>query len=202
LTDLLTFLDNGNIIYNGASPDKKAGVNGGVFVDTAQARFFYRRPDIKQIMLNGKNSFEAMPYIDLVNEVLENAIAGSLNYQNNTTVDSQDLKIHPEFINYTAYKTLASVHEPVNFNLYREETKVYLDFLNINKPELMNLFSSNNSKKELNIALENLNLTKKDCELISTYDILVEPEIDAISIRGAISVSAITRFYNISYDEL
>ncbi len=92
-----------------------------------------RRPDIPLIHLNCANTDTVLPYIDLVNEVLENAVVGrdaerettgsaedlalppparqegschGLSRQ--TTWRAEDLALHPEHLNDDAYATLAA----------------------------------------------------------------------------------------------
>lgn len=203
LADLLAFLASG--VYRGTNGTSVANPKALPGADSAQGHFFTRRADVQNIMLNSKNSFEAMPYIDIVNEVLENAIAGKTDYTNNTTAVSEDLKVHPQFTNYSAYKILADSAHPLNFNLYHEEARAYLDYLKISKPDLMKLFISDSSEtKQLDIALENLGLTKKDCSLISAYpgNAYITPEVPSSFTKGYIAVLDITKFYHITYDEL
>ena len=76
-----------------------------------------RRPDIGTMMLDCNNTNTTLPYIDLDNELLENAVA--LTVPGNTAVshdttdgDSASLGAAPEYINPQAYTILAQAVFP------------------------------------------------------------------------------------------
>lgn len=68
--DLLSFLDEAEINRNG---DQKS-----IYNETALDLLFVRRPDLKHLVLNCENTNTPLSYLDLVNEVLENAIVKEL----------------------------------------------------------------------------------------------------------------------------
>lgn len=79
LIDLLAFLDEAEIDRVSADPSS--------FNETALDILFERRPDIKNLVLNCENTNTPVSYIDLVNEVLENAIAVQL--EDNSATNGQ-----------------------------------------------------------------------------------------------------------------
>ncbi len=128
-----------------------------------------RRPDIRYIDLSCKNTNTEVPYIDLVNEVLENYILKTNNivmyptaYQ--TMGNAAELKAYPEHVfffetdpvtgerkykdstaYYYVYDTALSAArypEGLPFSLALEETRTYSKNLGISRLELMNLFKS------------------------------------------------------------
>jgi hypothetical protein len=142
LTDLLAFLDGAT------AQDGNTGLE----------KLFDRRPDLGNVQLTCDNSHTPLPYIDLVNEVLENAVSPRL-YANQThggttlrvsgavpqtEAEARELKANPEHLNPQAYDTLAQADAiyPWNlpFGLWREEAAVYLDHLQQPRHELIELF--------------------------------------------------------------
>lgn len=105
-----------------------------------------RRPDLKHILLNCANANTPMPYIDLVNEVLELAVAqGAENdllptYQ--TTRTAAALRASPEHIENDVYIDLKAVQYPwsMPFDLYNRLGKVYLKHLRVEHHKLVRLF--------------------------------------------------------------
>lgn len=114
LTDLLHFL-----------VDPPTGGEHPGWYDT----LLERRPDIPLIHLDCDNTGTVLPYIDLVNEVLEYAVAGG-DAERQTTGRAADLALHPEHQSDVAYATLsaAGLRHPwsLPFDLTDEEVRAYL----------------------------------------------------------------------------
>jgi len=89
-----------------------------------------RRPDIERIKLEENNSNTLMPYIDIVNEVLENSIANTLGTEEDyqTTVSEEDAVAYPQYQIDTVYETLSLENKPsgLPFNLAIEESRTWL----------------------------------------------------------------------------
>jgi peptidoglycan hydrolase-like protein with peptidoglycan-binding domain len=108
-----------------------------------------RRPDIAQIQLNCANTNTELPYIDLVNELLEAAVTGgdtaAAAAQRQTTRTTPELNAYPEYLNQSAYDTLSkttSVYPWVlPFNLPLTEARRYLTQLGTTRAALMKRFT-------------------------------------------------------------
>ncbi len=109
-----------------------------------------RRPDIGTMLLDCNNTNTTLPYIDLVNELLENAVA--LTVTGNTAIahdttdgDSASLGASPEYINLQAYSILAQAVFPwgLPFDLGLAQARAYLANLNIQRHALMHIFQPN-----------------------------------------------------------
>jgi hypothetical protein len=126
LADSLNFLDHRKLEGN----------------ETVLTELLDRRPDIQHILLNCENANTAMPYIDLVNEVLENAIAGTSNTDNQTTNRSAELMATPEHIKVAAYDTLKNAKYPwaLPFDLNNRLGKTYLEHLGVDHHKIVALF--------------------------------------------------------------
>ncbi|WP_299453296.1 hemopexin repeat-containing protein [uncultured Microscilla sp.] len=101
-----------------------------------------RRPDIRNIILDYENSFEEIPYLEVVNEVLETKIGDSV------------------------YTDLLEASYPFNmpFNLDHAEVQLYLKHLGISSEELYKTFSLEHDDSI--IAREYLNLSEEEYEMI------------------------------------
>ncbi|GIH92343.1 hypothetical protein Psi01_29730 [Planobispora siamensis] len=99
-----------------------------------------RRPDLKKIVLDAQNTFTETPYLDIVNEVLEQ-LAGS-----------------------DPYEALRTGRKP--FSLNNERLKKYLAFLQVTPEELYRLFASHVDRDI--VAREYLGLSRQDVALVTT----------------------------------
>lgn len=139
--------------------------------DGGQRNLFaaYRRPDIQHIVLNCHNTDTPLPYVDLVNEIFEQAVAqvGVLEaYQ--TTWTSTELAANPEHVAPQAYLKLREAIYPwsLPFNLAAEEARIYLAHLGASRYELMEKFHTGDPLTDTSIATEYLKLTARDWELL------------------------------------
>lgn len=105
---------------------------------------FERRPDIGEIELSCHNTNTLLPYTDLVNEILENAVAPGGSFPFQTLGDAEALGANPEHIHEAAYTVLGNASYPrsLPFDLFAEEARVYLNHLGVPRHELMTLFQS------------------------------------------------------------
>jgi hypothetical protein len=68
---------------------------------------FERRPDLGQILLSCENTNTALPYIDLVCEILEDVISPpAMPVARQTTLTTDELRANPEYINLDTYLRL------------------------------------------------------------------------------------------------
>lgn len=115
LTDILLWLRNR--LQTGPFPN-------------ALAAFFDRRPDIGHLLLNCPNSETPLPYIDLVNELLEDAVnpPGAPVWKQ-TTRTARELRAAPEYVNNGAYVTLAAANYPhtLPYDRALDELRTYLE---------------------------------------------------------------------------
>jgi peptidoglycan hydrolase-like protein with peptidoglycan-binding domain len=132
---------------------------------------FDRRPDIGNIDLNCNNAHTPMPYIDLVCEVLENALvapASNANFTHNTTLSAEELKAKPEYVRAEAYEHLTelpTVKYPLN--LWQEETQLFLIHLGIPYPELMETYQNGaNLPNDKEIAAAYFGISSQELPLI------------------------------------
>jgi hypothetical protein len=96
---------------------------------TALAALLDRRPDLGHLLLNCPNTDVPLPYIDLVNELLEEAVSppGSPDWKQ-TTRTADELRATPEYVNTAAYTTLAGASYPhtLPYDTPLDELRTYL----------------------------------------------------------------------------
>lgn len=104
------------------------------------AQLVLRRPDLVTLELTCDNTNRLLPYIDLVMEVLENAVAPSGATAHDTTdAESDDLVAAPQYVNDEAYTTLGASVFPLclPFDLSLERARRYGGHLGLSRSVLM-----------------------------------------------------------------
>jgi hypothetical protein len=104
-----------------------------------------RRPDLPYLKLNCENTNTELPYVDLVNEILETYVAaGHLDKSARNTGDSSadELAANPQYINNSAYDQLKKAIYPLTlpFNQPLEVVRTYLEHLGSSRYEVMQVF--------------------------------------------------------------
>ena len=116
----------------------------GAPVATALDGLLLRRPDIAELKLDCDNTHVELPYIDLVNELLEDAIAappaGTPARQTHGT--TAERRAVPEYTNTAAYQTLATTQIPMGLPFDRsfDEALVLLAQLGTSAREISEVF--------------------------------------------------------------
>lgn len=103
-----------------------------------------RRPDLAGIELSCVNTNTPLPYIDLVNEILEQAVVGPVPLPApltvpQTTQSADELSVTPEHVNAAAYTTLAQAVFPLTlpFDLYTSQATAFLQGMKTSLPALL-----------------------------------------------------------------
>lgn len=174
LADSLRFLEN-----------RKKADNTGSMYDVLDAR----RPDIKHILLNCENANTPMPYIDLVNEVLEVAAiqqgmlsADFVGFQTTRTMD--ELMANPEHLEEEAYTELKSAKYPwsLPFDFYNRLGKTYLQHLGVKHHKLVRMFPFSETTLPTDPTAEALLIFKEKRNIKATLNL---NEIDWDLLKGA-----------------
>lgn len=146
--DLLQYLRNNNLDPNGnipINPDPKDISN------TLLEKLFERRPDLGCLQLTCKNTNTILPYIDLVNEILENYLVYNhpkpFNVTENET--SSELLAQPQHTEYEAYCILHKAVYPFTLPYHQpiDVARVYLDYLETSRHKLIDTFRSPRKEK-------------------------------------------------------
>jgi peptidoglycan hydrolase-like protein with peptidoglycan-binding domain len=211
LVDLLNFLDSKTPTPGYRDP---------------QEVLFERRPDLQYLALTCENTNTALPYIDIVNEILEYYVANSslANYRGHDTdggTSSQELMASPQFVNDAAYVTLQQTFfpAPLPFNRPLELLRLHLRKLGIALPEAMMALRDNDSVDGTHtsptsfgwrdILMEQLSLSRDEYRLFTDTTLTVQnlygypadsPEVSVLV--ALLSVQSFSRRVGISYDDL
>ena len=162
LVDALHFLDTA---CSAKDPNK-----------TAKDVLFERRGDLGKIELSCANTNTPVPYIDLVNEILENTVAkpspGTPYPQTRDT--AEEIGANPEYVNPEAYQTLSNLVFPwsLPFDRWAEECRVYLQQLGTQRYQIIEICSEKIRTECLNdraIAREYLGLNLHEWNIITGF---------------------------------
>ena len=138
-----------------------------------------RRPDIAQIELSCANTNTALPYIDLVNELLEDAVAPPADpakaaRARQTTLTTPELNANPQYVNESAYAKLAGPKAvfpwTLPFDLPLAEARAYLGQLGLDRVQLLRIFqkpSGYPSTQARYIAVETLGFSKVEADVVT-----------------------------------
>ncbi len=131
-----------------------------------------RRPDLEHIKLTCENTNTLLPYVDLVNEILEYYVAhGELNagtVKNTEGITAEELSVNPQYTIDEAYTKLKQAVYPFTlpFNRPLELARVYLEHLGSTRYQVMETFQTDADPSDLEIASEYLKIS------LETYLIL------------------------------
>ncbi|MEO8109737.1 MAG: neuraminidase-like domain-containing protein [Ginsengibacter sp.] len=132
-----------------------------------------RRPDLVHLLLNCENANTPLPYIDLVNEILELQVSLTVSpgarpfYQTegSTEADKARLRAAPAHLHLPAYDILKTATYPwiLPFDLQHEEIKSFSKMSNVTLHEIFELFRHD----EVKIARAHLGLSLTTWNLIT-----------------------------------
>lgn len=168
--ELLQFLENESTYQSEDTSGPDSGYTNGLEL------LLSRRPDLEHIELTCANTNTPLPYVDLVNEILERVVLSSEPGTNSpqTTWSAEELAANPEHVERAAYEeVLSDAIYPweLPFDLYAEEARIYLKHLGATRSRLMEVFftGSTPGAAYLNedIAREYLEITEQEWKLLS-----------------------------------
>jgi hypothetical protein len=177
-----------------------------------------RRADVRHLLLNCSNSETPLPYIDLVNELLADAISppndpnSTVNppwKQTSANKTAEELRAAPEYFNAGAYTTLfgASYPHTLPYSAGLDELRTYLQQLNVPlwqvRQALMPLHNPPGAMQAA-VAAERLGMTPHEQDLITNIDFV--PADSAWNIANATSavppVPAFLQAASITYESM
>ena len=154
--ELLQYLRNNNLdtsLNAGGTPKfpnaEKKSIN-----NTPLEKLFARRPDLGCLQLTCKNTNTILPYVDLVNEVMESYVAFDKTLPFNVTEDetSGELLSQPQHTEQTkAYQLLSEAVYPFTLPYHQpiDAARIYLNYLGTSRYEMINTFRSPMDKKNV-----------------------------------------------------
>lgn len=86
-----------------------------------------RRPDIQALLLTARNAERRLPFVDLVNDILESQLSSASAVLETTGLE-EELAAYPEVVRASVYDALRVARFPrsLPFDLWREEVRSYL----------------------------------------------------------------------------
>ena len=148
--ELLEYLRSNNLDPTN-SHSGKLGIDG-----TPLQMLLRRRPDLGCLELTCENTFTVLPYIDLVNEVMESFVVHTGSYHADTddpkqatldafNVDGEttgELLAQPQHVNYAAYCHLKNAVYPFTLPYHQpiDASRIWLKAMNTSRYELLDVF--------------------------------------------------------------
>jgi GH18 family chitinase len=183
--DLLQFLGNSGTNASGQTP-----------LDVLLAR----RPDLAFLKLNCENINTTLPYVDLVNEILEGFVAwnGTLAISSGGTeqtvahdtpadATADELSASPEYTNDVAYNQYlnAAIYPPtLPYDRWLDTARTYLNFLGGSLSQIMAACQqgavaddfTKGSPSGIALACEALGISQAECEILTGRDFAGNPQ--------------------------
>ena len=168
LVDLLHGLDPAgwNVVDESAHPVKKPA-------DV----LFARRPDLQHISLTCENTNTPIPYIDLVNEVLESYIQARFVQYKPISIEARDtgkataaeLRAVPQYVMDSAYGELQEAVYPASLPYHRplDVARLYLTHLGTSRFEVMKTFAPASAENDARLSAEELLLSDEEHDIIA-----------------------------------
>ena len=138
---------------------------------------FVRRPDLPKIPITCENAFTPLPYVDIVNEVLEAYVqthyADPANPPlapfDNGGVSAEELAAIPQHVNDSAYGELAHAVYPaaLPFDRPLEVARAYLGQLGVSRHELLETFQRGSTPTEEDLAAEALRMSPDEYAIVA-----------------------------------
>ena len=150
--ELLQYLRNNNLDGDPSNPSSiKIKANPKDISGTPLEKLFARRPDLGSLELTCKNTNKVLPYIDLVNEVMENYVATKkLKPFNIGDEESSELLAEPQNTEYEAYNKLKEKVYPFTLPYHQpiDAQRIYLNYLDTSRYELINTFRKSSERTD------------------------------------------------------
>lgn len=151
--ELLNYLRNNNLDPSATGPvaikpDPK-NISG-----TPLEKLLDRRPDLGCLELTCQNTNTLIPYVDLVNEVMENYVAfKKLKPFNVDDETSSELLAEPQHTEYKAYCILKDEVYPFTLPYHQpiDAARIYLKFLGTSRHQLIDTFRKNNAGEDADL---------------------------------------------------
>jgi len=181
---------------------------------TALDVFDSRRPDIRHLLLNCPNTETALPYIDLVNELLADAISPPVDpnstinpiwKQTSANKTAAELRAAPEYFNQSTYVTLFDANYPhtLPYSAGLDELRTYLQQSNLPVWQLRQSLLPLNSPtvaQQVSVAAERLGMAPHEADLVTNTNFvsaatawnIASPETAIAPVPAFLQAAAIT----------
>lgn len=154
--EVLQYLRNNNLDPDPDSSNIKIKENPKDITGTPLEKLFLRRPDLGCLELTCENTFTVLPYVDLVNEVMESFVVHLDEYKDEKEPKQAALEVfnvekdettgellaQPKHVNYQAYCTLKSAVYPFTLPYHQpiDVIRIWLRYMGTSRYELLDTF--------------------------------------------------------------
>ena len=153
-----------------------------------------RRPDLPYLKLNCENTNTTLPYVDLVNEILEGFVVNqgkldsSVGHNTPRNATASELSVSPEYTNADAYNDYLNraIYPPtLPFDRWLTTARTYLGFMGSSLYELMSACQTGAVASDFTkgmpsgiaAACEYLNISQAECEILTGKDFSGQPQL-------------------------
>lgn len=179
-----------------------------------------RRPDIRGIELTCDNSNIPIPYIDMVNELLEDLVSTGITYPRQTKLSGDYQKAIPEYFNSSGYYhvdlggvTGAPIDSPypklknasypwtLPYNVYKRQIDTHLSIPGIQGFEMVQRFSNkdlSNSLDDVQFCTNYLNISNELRTIITTASTLTAGLYKDLQVHYGLTVSTTSSLFRIT----
>jgi len=149
-----------------------------VLIGNPEKRIPGRRPDLAYLNLTCANTNTSMPYIDIVNEVLESYVALGLKLEGSAARDSAnstsaELDANPQHVNQRAYEILDQAVYPFTlpFNRPLLVARSYLNQLGASRHEILKTFHKDQSSPTVKhlLSSEFLGISAEEFQILTGH---------------------------------
>jgi Tc toxin complex TcA C-terminal TcB-binding domain/Neuraminidase-like domain/Salmonella virulence plasmid 28.1kDa A protein len=181
----------------------------GTFANALDA-LFARRPDIGHLLLDCPNTEVPLPYIDLVNELLEDAVSPIVApVWNQTTQSAAELRAAPEYLNTDAYDTLKTAAYPhtLPYDKPLDELRTYLTQSGVTLWQLRQSLLALHGPplaSQVSVAAERFTIDPHEQDMITTPNFVPAATAwnTAAPTADLVPVEAFLRAASLSYEQL
>ena len=126
-----------------------------------------RRPDLSAIPLTCENTLTPLPYIDLVNEILEAKVTGEPWNPDSGKTPADVLRAVPQNLNRAAYRILEEAVFPLSLPFHEplETFRAYLGHLGVSRHALLSAFARTEPDRE-GLLAESLKMSRKELAVV------------------------------------
>ena len=216
LVDLLKFCDKR--LFNAAGQELPKTYAKSNPLDVLLAR----RPDIAELKLTCENTNVALPYVDLVNEVLEHfvvnkSLAGFKGHDVDPDQTSAELLASPQFVDPAAYATLAGESFPLTLPFHRPlaALRAYLERADVSLAEAMEgarrsdaMAAGGAAYGWRDILIERLGVSRAEYRLLTDAGVALtelygdDLPNDAAALDAITNAKALARRLDVGYEQL
>lgn len=169
--DLMRFTEKRVLVQNAGGADIK------LLPDNHSIHLKVRRPDLWKLELTCDNTNKRIPYVEIINEVISTFIGKQLGV--GKTIPQRLIEEMPD-LEFT-----------LPYNQALDEVRIWLSYFKLTRLEVLEyLYPTPDAAQKLMIAIENLNLSKEQYNIIINQNLNAKADINVLSFRKKSGLSS------------